>query len=147
VFATTPCADPLPLPTATPGPTIPAPTTVPAGPTIDGAITRYEQLLHALGSGNVATICEIAGKAIEKQNPGLGSCDVIAPTVMQFLSAEQKQAYRSATVDPTKVTANGTTVRIPASAVRADVALTEDDIGDAIMSHMDGQWYATELIE
>jgi hypothetical protein len=115
------------------------------GPTTEGAIARYERYLHAVGAADVPTVCEIVGDALEKQNPGLGSCETIAGTGFTLLSAAQKQAFRGATVDPKKVTAQGGTVTIPAGAVRAAAPLTADDIGDTTMSYRDGQWYATEL--
>jgi hypothetical protein len=119
--------------------------TEPAAPATEGAIARYERFLHAVGAADVPTVCEIVGDALEKENPGLGSCETIAGTGFTLLSAAQKQAFRGATVDPKKVIAQGGTVRIPASAVRAAAPLTADDIGDTTMSYRDGQWYATEL--
>jgi hypothetical protein len=32
---------------------------------------------------------------------------------------------------------------VPAAAVRADVASTAGDLGDATLSHLDGRWFVT----
>lgn len=120
-------------------------TTVPAGPTKEGAIARYEQYLHAVGAADVATICDIAGPAAKQaEDQGFGPCEQTIPVTLGMISAAQKQALTTATVDPAQVTGDATTVSIPAAAIRAAVQFTDGDIGDATMGFLDGQWFVTD---
>ncbi|MBB4910627.1 endonuclease/exonuclease/phosphatase family protein [Actinophytocola algeriensis] len=138
---------PTPLPT-TGTTTSQAPTTTttaPAGPTTEGAITRYQQYLHAVGAADVATMCEIAGPAAKRaEDEGFGPCEQTMPVALSMFSPEQRTALLDATVDPAKVAGGGTTVRIPAAAVRAAVTFTSSDLGDAVMSYLDGEWFVTD---
>ena len=134
--------------TSTPAPTTTTTTTTstaPAGPTAEGAIARYEEFLHATGTGDVATMCEIAGPAAKKaEDEGFGPCERTMPVMLSMISAEQKAALAAATIDPAKVTEKGATVLIPATAIRAAVTFTSGDIGDAELSYLDGQWFVTD---
>jgi hypothetical protein len=126
-----------------------APTTTtdaaPVGPTVEGAIARYEAYLHAVGAEDVATVCEIAGPAAKQaEEEGFGPCEQTMPMMFGMISPAQKQALRAATVDPAKVTGSGTTASIPASAIRAAVAFTSSDIGDATLEYTGGQWFVTD---
>jgi endonuclease/exonuclease/phosphatase family metal-dependent hydrolase len=142
------------VPPPTPPPTTGTPTseppattttTAPAGPTTEGAIARYEQFLHATGAGDVPTMCEIAGPAAKQaEDQGFGPCEQTMPVMLSMISPEQSAALAAATIDPAQVTANGTTVQIPATAIRAAVPFTSSDIGDAVMSYLDGQWFVTD---
>ena len=145
-FDGVPSSDPprptSPGPTSTPPPTT---TTTAAGPTTEGAIARYEQLLHAVGAGDVATMCEIAGPAAKKaEEQGFGPCEQTMPVTLSMISAEQRAALAAATIDPAQVTTRGTTVLIPAAAIRAALPFTSSDIGDAELSYLDGQWFVTD---
>jgi hypothetical protein len=64
--------------------------------------------------------------------------------MFSMISPEQKTALRSATVDPAQVSAQGTTVEIPAAAVRAAVPFTSSDLGDSTLSFLNGQWFVTD---
>lgn len=133
---TTSSSDPPPTTTTT---------TAPAGPTKEGAIARYEQYLHAVGAADVATICDIAGPAAKQaEDQGFGPCEQTIPITLGMISAAQKQALTTATVDPAQVTGDATTVSIPAAAIRAAVQFTDSDIGDATMGFLDGQWFVTD---
>jgi hypothetical protein len=134
-FAGVPSSD-VPPPTTS---AAPAPTT-PADPTTEGAIIRYQQFLHAVGAEDVATMCVIAGPAAKK---GSGPCERSLPGMLSMISPEQTAALLDATVDPAKVTGGGTTVRIPAAAVRAAVPFTSGDLGDAVLTYLDGEWFVT----
>ncbi|GAB1514653.1 hypothetical protein JCM33774_66950 [Actinophytocola sp. KF-1] len=132
-----------PTTTTTPAPT--TTTTAPAGPTTEGAIARYERYLHAIGASDVPTMCEIAGPAAKKaEDQGFGPCEQTMPVALSMISPEQKAALAEATVDPAQVTEKGGTVLIPAAAVRAAVAFTPGDLGDAELSYLDGQWFVTD---
>lgn len=137
---------PTPPPTTEPSASQPpTTTTAPAGPTTEGAIARYQQFLHATGSGDVATMCEIAGPAAKQaEDQGFGPCEQTMPVMLSMISPEQSAALLDATVDPAKVTGGGTTVQIPAAAIRAAVPFTSSDIGDAVMSYLGGEWFVTD---
>jgi hypothetical protein len=137
---------PTPLPSTSAGPTTTttAPS-APADPTTEGAITRYQQYLHAIGAEDVATMCEIAGPAAKKaEDEGFGPCEQTMPVMLSMISPEQRTALLDATVDPAEVTGGGTTVRIPAAAIRAAVPFTSSDLGDAVLSFLDGAWFITD---
>ena len=137
---------PTPVPSTTTTTTsAPPATTAPASPTTEGAITRYQQFLHAVGAEDVATMCEIAGPAAKQaEDQGFGPCEQTMPVMLSMISPEQSSALLDATVDPAKVTGGGTTVEIPATAIRAAVPFTSSDIGDAVMSYLDGNWFVTD---
>ncbi|MDQ0381888.1 hypothetical protein [Amycolatopsis thermophila] len=127
-------------------PKAPPPSTPAApGPTIAGALQRYEEFLHALGREDLAKVCEIAGPAAKKAaDEGIGTCEETFPITFQMISPAQKRALQSATVDPARVTEKGpTTVEIPASAVKASVSFTEGDLGDSTLEFLHGQWFIT----
>ncbi|MFI7676536.1 endonuclease/exonuclease/phosphatase family protein [Actinophytocola sp. NPDC049390] len=120
-------------------------TTTQAGPTTEGAIARYEQFLHAIGAEDVPTMCEIAGPAAKQaEDQGFGPCEQTMPVTLSMMSAAQKAALKTAAVDPAEVTAQGTTVQIPATAVRAAVPFTSSDLGDAVLSFQGGQWFVVD---
>jgi hypothetical protein len=114
--------------------------------TVDAAVQRYEQYLHALGREDVGTLCEIAGRAAKKaEEQGFGPCATTFPIMLGMVSPEQKKALMGATVDSTRVTVQAPNhVEVPARAVKASVTFTEGDLGDAIMEHIDGIWYVTD---
>jgi hypothetical protein len=152
-LATTIAFDGVPssdVPPPTSAPTTSAPpatttTTASSDPTTEGAIARYQQFLHATGAGDVATMCEIAGPAAKQaEDQGFGPCEQTMPVTLSMMSQEQRTALLDATVDPAKVTGGGTTVQIPATAIRAAVPFTSSDIGDAVMSYLDGEWFVTD---
>jgi hypothetical protein len=125
--------------------TAPPTTSDPAGPTTEGAIARYEAFLHAVGASDVPTMCEIAGPAAKQaEDEGFGPCEQTMPVMLSMMSPEQKAALKVATVDPGAVTAQGTTVQIPATAIRAAVPFTSGDLGDAELSYLEGQWFVTD---
>lgn len=135
-------SDPPPSPsTSTTTTTTPAP----AGPTVAGAIQRYETYLHAVGAEDLATVCDIAGPAAKQaEDEGFGPCETTMPMMFQMISPAQKQALTTATVDPAQVTGGGTRVEIPTAAIRASVVFTSSDLGDSTLDYLDGQWYVTD---
>lgn len=133
----------------------PAPTAVPTLPTVpgggakttQGAIARYEEFLHATGREDIGTMCEIAAPAAKKaEDEGTGPCEQsFSVVVEQMISTQQKTALRTATVNPGGVTVvSPTEVEIPASAVRASVTFTSEDLGDMTLEYMNGNWYITD---
>ncbi|HWD04699.1 MAG TPA: hypothetical protein VG674_19835 [Amycolatopsis sp.] len=113
---------------------------------VDGAVSRYEDFLHAVGREDVTTVCEIAGPAAKKaEDEGFGTCEQTIPITFQMISAAQKQALRGATVDQARVTEDSATrVEIPASAVKATVTFTDSDLGDATLEYRSGKWYVVD---
>ncbi|MGA4545710.1 hypothetical protein ACPA54_37560 [Uniformispora flossi] len=130
------------------GPPSAAPATTKAGggsapQTKEGAIQRYEAVLHALGRGDLDTLCDIAGPAAKQaESEGAGSCRQSFTMMLQMISSAQKTALRDATVDPAKVTMSGTTrVTIPASAVKASMTFGEDELGIQTLEYQKGNWF------
>ncbi|WP_326567131.1 hypothetical protein VSH64_35575 [Amycolatopsis rhabdoformis] len=111
-----------------------------------GAIARYETFLHAVGKEDLATTCEIAAPAAKKaEDEGFGPCEKTFPITFQMISAAQKTALRSATVDRARVIESSSTkVEIPAAAVKAAVKFTDSDLGDSTLEYRSGQWYITD---
>lgn len=112
----------------------------------DGAVARYETFMHAVGRQDLTTACEIAGPAAKKaEDQGFGPCEQTFPITFQMISATQKRALQSATVDRARITQDSPTkVEIPATAVRAAVKFTDEDLGDATLEYRGGQWYVTD---
>ncbi|WP_345680676.1 hypothetical protein [Yinghuangia aomiensis] len=128
-----------------------APATTKAGggsapQTKEGAIQRYEAVLHALGRGDLDTLCDIAGPAAKQaESEGAGSCRQSFTMMLQMISPTQKKALQDATIDPAKVTVSGTTrVDIPAGAIKASVTFTEDELGISTMEYQKGNWYVVD---
>jgi hypothetical protein len=149
VFATDTCAAPLPDPTATPAPSVPQDQQ--DGPTspddsVDGAIHRFEQYLHALGGQDIATVCEIAAPAAKKaEDQGFGPCEQTFSQVFGMISPEQREALKTATVDPAAIHQAGPArVEIPATAVRAAVTFSGSDLGDSVLDFQNGDWFITD---
>ncbi|MEV0645682.1 hypothetical protein AB0I28_10505 [Phytomonospora sp. NPDC050363] len=124
--------------------TAPDPTAVPK--TKEGAAARFEDYLHALGAGDLDTVCEIAGPAAEKaQEDGLGPCKSTFGVVLGMISEEQSAALRTATVDTSKLvmSPNGK-VEVPVEAVVANVEFGQSDLGDYTLSYQDGNWFIVD---
>jgi hypothetical protein len=143
--STAPRTDAAPPDAAQPDPARPDAGAAPAGPRLDSAIARYEQYLHAIGAGDVATVCEIAGPAAKKaEAEGFGSCEQGISIMLSMYSPKEKTALRSATVDPAKVTVRGRTVQIPHAAHRVAIPMDSYSLPDSEMSYVDGQWFLTD---
>jgi hypothetical protein len=110
--------------------------------TTEAALARYEDYIHALGEGDVDTLCEIAPRvAQDAQEQGFPSCEAAFGAVLGMISPPQAAALRTATVDPDKVQALGGKVEVPVDAVVADVAFTEEDLGSYTLAYQDGNWF------
>ncbi|MFI6090659.1 hypothetical protein [Streptomyces sp. NPDC051218] len=118
----------------------------PAPRTKQGAIKRYEQYLHALGREDIDTVCDVAKPAAKKaQDQGFGPCTSTYTTVFQMISPVQKQALKTATVDPQRVAVRTTDkVEMPVEAVKASASFTENDLGSYTLEYLDNDWYITE---
>lgn len=115
--------------------------------TTEAAIARFEDYLHALGQGDVDTLCEIAGPAAQiAEDEGFGPCKSTYGTVVDdMISPEQKEALRAATVDPDRVDASTPgRVHIPVQAVVASLTFTEDDLGSYTLAYQDDNWFMVE---
>jgi hypothetical protein len=109
----------------------------------EGAIARFEQYLHALGEGDIGTICEIAGPAAQTaEDQGFGPCETTFGVVMGMISPEQAAALRTATVDADLVdeTTPGQ-VHIPVDAVVSSASFTEEDLGSYTLAYQNDNWY------
>ncbi len=139
VFTTDkPCPKPK---TTTTTPTTTSATAGTTPHTTAGAIQRMEKFLHALGSGDIASLCEIAGPAAKQaEDEGFGPCETTMAQMHGMVSAAQQAALRDATVDPAKVT-GGARVEIPASAVRAATPFTSSDLGDYTLEYRGDDWF------
>lgn len=112
--------------------------------TVEGAIARFEQFLHALGESDVDTVCEIAGAAVE--DAGFDNCEAGYQMVFEMMiTDEQAAALREATVDPSLVEERGPgEVFIPVEAVVADVEFSEENLGSYGLRYQDGAWIIVE---
>ncbi|MFB4419981.1 hypothetical protein C5F59_002680 [Streptomyces sp. QL37] len=143
--ATVRTAEPPATPTASARPEEPT-AGAPAPRTAEGAIRRYGQYLHALGREDIDTVCEVAGPAARKaQDQGLGPCTSTYALVVQMISPEQKDALRTATVDPQRIVVRTPDkIEMPVEAVRASVTFSESDLGSYTLEYLDDDWYITD---
>ncbi|MEV3993550.1 hypothetical protein AB0J57_32070 [Streptomyces sp. NPDC049837] len=118
----------------------------PAPRTIEGAIQRYEQYLHALGREDIDTVCEVAGPAAKKaQDQGLGPCTSTYAVVFQMISPAQKKALQTATVDPQRIAVRTPDkIEMPVEAVRASATFSESDLGSYTLEYLKNDWYITD---
>ncbi|GAB2592480.1 hypothetical protein GCM10027168_26890 [Streptomyces capparidis] len=118
----------------------------PAPATKEGAVQRYEQYLHALGRGDLDTVCEVAGPAAKKaQDQGFGPCTSTFAVVLQMISPAQRNALRTATVDPRRVVVETPArIEMPVESVKSSAAFSESDLGSYTLEFIDGKWYITD---
>lgn len=110
-----------------------------------GAVERYETFLHAVGSQDVTTACEIAAPAAKKaEDEGFGPCEETLPITFGMFTPSQRKALQSATVDRARITESSTKVEIPAKAIKAYATFTDSDLGDAVLELRNGKWYVTD---
>jgi hypothetical protein len=114
--------------------------------TVAGAIARYTKALHAIGSSDATTLCEIAGPAMKKaEAEGVGPCAQAFTIMFGMFSATQRNALKTATVDRSRITIHSPTqITIRAAAVKASVPFTSTDLGDRTLEYQHGQWYITD---
>ncbi|GGO45354.1 hypothetical protein GCM10012286_33680 [Streptomyces lasiicapitis] len=118
----------------------------PAPRTKQGAIQRYEQYLHALGREDIDTVCEVAAPAAKKaQDEGVGPCTSTYATVFKMISPTQKNALKTATVDPQRVAVRTPDkIEMPVAAVRSSATFTESDLGNYTLEYLKNNWYITD---
>ncbi|MFD6274833.1 hypothetical protein ACFWFI_04535 [Streptomyces sp. NPDC060209] len=118
----------------------------PAPRTKEGAIQRYEQYLHALGTEDIDTVCEVAGPAAKSaQDQGLGPCTSTYAMVFQMISPAQKKALQTATVDPQRIAVRTPNkIEMPVEAVRASATFSESDLGNYTLEYLKNDWYITD---
>lgn len=62
-----------------------------------------------------------------------------------MISPVQKQALKTATVDPQRVAVRTPDkVEMPVEAVKASATFTENDLGSYTLEYLDNDWYITE---
>ena len=64
--------------------------------------------------------------------------------MFSMISPEQKTALRMPRPSTRPRCPRGTTVEIPAAAIRAAVPFTSSDLGDSTLSFLNGQWFVTD---
>lgn len=118
----------------------------PAPMTKERAIQRYEQYLHGLGREDIDTVCEVAGPGAKKaQDQGFGPCTSTYVIVFQMISAEQKKALQTATVDPQRVAVHTLDkIEMPLEAVRSSATFTESDLGSYTLEYIKNDYYITD---
>ncbi|MFC0040730.1 hypothetical protein [Actinomadura rayongensis] len=122
-------------------PSAPSPTSVPR--TVDAAIARYLTAVRALGTGDLTTLCAIAGPAAKRAEvQGFGKCRTTFAITRSMFSDAQLAALQTATVNKAMVTrrANGD-VDVPARAVVAATRFTARDLSDLTLSYRHGNWF------
>jgi hypothetical protein len=141
VFTTEPCPAP-----EQDQPTQASPGQTPNAQNKNGAVQRYEQFLHAVGNQDLDTVCEVAGPAAKKaEDEGLGPCRTTFPITFQLIPPEKRKALQTATVDPAQVQRKSAgEFTIPVGAIKASTTFGEDELGDATMSYLGGNWYVTD---
>lgn len=110
--------------------------------TVDGAIARFEDFLHALGTKDVPTMCDVAGPAAQMaEDEGVGPCESSMAMMAEMPSPEQSTALQTATIDPSLVTEASGTVTIPPEAIVSSATFTESDLGTSVLAYQDGNWF------
>ena len=114
----------------------------PASQSVEAAIARYEEFLHALGAEDLDTVCEIAGPIAELAEEDGFTCEAGYSMVFDMISDEQAAALREATVDASLVEERAAgEVFVPVEAVVADVTFGEDTLGSYLLRYQDGDWF------
>lgn len=114
--------------------------------TTEAAIARFETFLHALGSTDVATMCEIAGPAAaQAEAEGFGPCESTMAIMAGMPSAEQSAALLTATIDPELVDdSTPGQVVIPVEAIVAEASFSTEELGDTTLAYQDGDWFVVD---
>lgn len=113
----------------------------PAPETTDAAIARFEQYLHALGEGDMDTLCEIGPVTQSFEDEGF-DCDQLYDTVLMAFSTEQSEALSAATVDPDAIdTTSSGKVVVPVDAVVSPVTFAPEELGTYTLGYQDDNWY------
>jgi hypothetical protein len=104
-----------------------------------GAISRYEDYLHAVGNKDTDTMCEIAKPAMDTVG---GDCASNFQMMFQLFSADQLNALKTATIDKPQVQEKSVgEVFIPATAVKCDAKFSSDTLGDVTMKYQNDNWF------
>ncbi|WP_370943742.1 hypothetical protein AB5J62_32105 [Amycolatopsis sp. cg5] len=127
----------------------PTPATKDNGPdsSKEGGIARYTKYLHAVGAQDLDVVCEIAGPAAKKaEKDGFGPCKSTMTMMFGMISAKQKEALRTATIDTAAVkTVSATQIQIPAKAVKASVKFAENELGTQTLKFEGGDWFIYDM--
>ena len=70
--------------------------------TIEAAVARFEEFVHALGAGDVVTACAIGRPAVEAESAGL-SCEQAISILREMSPEEELAALQEVDVDPSEV--------------------------------------------
>lgn len=147
--ASTAAPAPAGTPSASAGTEQPSPAVTgsrPAPKTKERAIQRYEQYLHGLGREDIGTVCEVAGPGAKKaEEQGFGPCTSTYVIVFQMISPAQKNALKTATVDPLRVSVRTLDkIEMPLEAVRSSATFTEEDLGSYTLEYIENDYYITD---
>ncbi|MGH8793389.1 MAG: hypothetical protein ACRDXX_12175 [Stackebrandtia sp.] len=118
----------------------------PAPESVEAAIARFEDFLHALGGEDLDTVCEIAAPAAKiAEDEGFGPCEDTYGIVLGMISDEEAAALETATVDQTLVEhRDDGTVFVPVDAVVSDVQFSEENLGSYTLEYQENDWFIVE---
>jgi hypothetical protein len=145
-----PAAQPAPSssevsePTSEPGaePTEPGSEAPDDGATAGSAVERFEDFMHAYGSGDQATACEIGGDAIVAGVGNRFPCPRAFEIGYRFNPPKVLAALRVATVDEAGVVSDGPDrIQIPQSAISGNAELFTADDNSVVMVWDGSNWY------
>jgi subtilisin family serine protease len=109
--------------------------------TVEAAVARFEEFVHALGAGDVATACAIGRPAVEAGGGGL-SCEEAVPLLREMAPEDELAALTEVTVDPAQVTQAGPNrVEIPPAYPYSTEPETDPPI---VMEHDGTNWFVVE---
>jgi hypothetical protein len=107
--------------------------------TVEAAVARFEEFLHAFGAGDVATSCAIGRVAVEADGLGM-SCEEAGALLVESSTEGELAALRAVTVDRSQVVQTAPDrVEIPP----APPFSTEDPASgrNVVMEHDGTDWF------
>jgi hypothetical protein len=110
--------------------------------TVEDAVARFEEFLHAFGAGDVATSCAIGRVAVEADAGGM-SCEEAGALLVEMSAEEELAALRAVAVDRSQVVQTAPDrVEIPP----APPFSTEDPASgrNVVMEHDGTNWFVVE---
>jgi hypothetical protein len=109
--------------------------------TVEAAVARFEEFVHALGAGDVATACAIGRVAVEVGGAGL-SCEQAIPLLREMSTDEELAALSDASVDPSRVEQTAPNrVEIPPAPPYSTAPETDPPV---VLEHDGTNWYVVQ---
>jgi subtilisin family serine protease len=109
--------------------------------TVEAAVARFEEFVHALGAGDVATACAIGRVAVEVGGAGL-SCEQAIPLLREMSTDEELAALSDASVDPSQVEQTAPNrVEIPPAPPYSTAPETDPPV---VLEHDGTNWYVVQ---